>query len=418
MKLAEVFRFSKKTVILRNKSRIILGNTDTGEWIKVSKECYDIIYTAINQEYLLKEFFDVFVSEDDKKYMKNLIEKMFSLDLITQELIRTETVPQFITFAITNRCNLRCKHCCVSATDEADILSIYECKEIIDKIVKLQPEQVIFTGGEPFIRNDFIELLEYTRGRFNKHIGIMTNGLLLTDKKICKVIKLVNSIDISLDGIDEESCSQIRGKGVFSKVMQIVDKLHEMDFHNISLSMVITRQNQKLVDEFYQLNKEKGTKPMLRSFSPIGRGKVNKNGLEIKRGTLVKNREEKMVTCSSDMKLCSCGALKKNIYIDYRGEIYPCPVLLGREYCFGKVLDKKDMEQYFRKGIIKNEENYSTFLNLYPQNYSECKECNVNLFCWSCLHHIDLLKNGVISRTPNCEERKKQLQEIVWGDDE
>lgn len=49
---------------------------------------------------MYNDYIDVFVSEDDKKYMKNLIEKMFSLDLITQELIRTETVPQFITFAI------------------------------------------------------------------------------------------------------------------------------------------------------------------------------------------------------------------------------------------------------------------------------------------------------------------------------
>lgn len=248
----------------------------------------------------------------------------------------------------------------------------------------------------------------------------MTNGTLFTKENISIIVKLVDSIDISIDGIDEETCAKIRGKGVFSKVMNSVKMLHKEGFRKISLSMVVTRQNQPHIQQFFELNNQLGTKPMLRTFSPIGRGEANRTELEIDRNNINKetiNGKQPTRTSTSDIKVCSCGALKRTMYIDYFGNMFPCPILFDKKYSLGNILEQKELSHFFTDGEVKKTKAYDNFLQLYPQNYPECKDCDVNLFCWSCLHHIDMLQRGIISKNIRCEERKKQLQDLIWEEE-
>lgn len=197
-------------------------------------------------------------------------------------------------------------------------------------------------------------------------------------------------------------------------MVNAVELIQEEGFKNISLSMVLTRENQPHTQEFYKLNQRLGTKPMLRAFSPIGRGGVNRSELEIDRTE--ENLQESKID-NSDMKVCSCGALKRILYVDYSGNMFPCPVLFDKKYSMGNILEQKDLPYFFAERAIEKRSNYKNFLGLYPQNCSECKDCDVDLFCWSCLHHIDMLQKGIINKYPNCEARKRQLQNIIWEED-
>jgi len=408
------------TGILSHKKRVILGNTNSGEWIKISQECYQLIQTVIQKHYMVRDFINALKDESDKIYMKQLLNRLIEIGVITQNKQKQKELPKYITFAITERCNLNCKHCSVKAGNVPDKLNLEDCKKIIEKIITLSPEQIIFTGGEPLFKKGFIELLEYTRKRFKGHIGIMTNGTLFTKENISIIVMLVDSIDISIDGIDEETCAKIRGKGVFSKVMNSVKMLHKEGFRKISLSMVVTRQNQPHIQQFFELNNQLGTKPMLRTFSPIGRGEANRTELEIDRNNINKetiNGKQPTRTSTSDIKVCSCGALKRTMYIDYFGNMFPCPILFDKKYSLGNILEQKELSHFFTDGEVKKTKAYDNFLQLYPQNYPECKDCDVNLFCWSCLHHIDMLQRGIISKNIRCEERKKQLQDLIWEEE-
>lgn len=409
------FELTENTEILTHKQRVILGNTNSGEWIKISQECYQILQMVMQKHYTIQEFIKALQEESDKMYMKELLNHLFELGVITQSGQKVIEVPKYITFAVTAACNLRCKHCSVNAGNVPDVLSLEECKKIVEKIITLKPQQIIFTGGEPLLKKGIIQLLEFTRDRFEGHIGIMTNGTLFTKENTSQMVKLVDSIDISMDGVDEITCAKIRGKGVFSKVIKSVEMIHENGFKNISLSMVVTKENQPYTQQFFELNKQLGTKPMLRTFSPIGRGEENRSELEVDRNS--EERKEKIRINSSDMKICSCGALKRTMYIDYYGNMFPCPILFDEKYSLGNILEQKNLLHYFTDREIEKKQNYNNFLKLYPQNSPECKECDVNLFCWSCLHHIDMLQKGIISKYPRCEERKKQLQNIIWEEE-
>ena len=408
------FSWTESIGVLIHDQRVILGNTSSGEWIKISQECYQLLQIIIEQQYSIQEFIDALQTEDDKRYMCDLFQKLLILGVITQNSHIKGDVPKYITFAVTGRCNLRCRHCSVMASNAPEVLNLDECKKVIKKIITLDPLQIVFTGGEPLLKQGILELLVYTRKQFKGNIGIMTNGTLFSNENIPKIIPLVDSIDISLDGIDEDTCTRIRGKGVFTKVIEAVQSIQREGFKNISLSMVVTKENQSYTQKFYELNQQLGTKPMLRAFSPIGRGEENRSELEINQSQKKINGNE---INDSDMKIFSCGAFKKMMYIDYYGNMFPCPALFDEKYSMGNILEQEDLLRFFSEKEIEKKSNYNNFLELYPQNCPECKECDVNLFCWSCLHHIDMLQNGLISKYPNCETRKKQLQTIIWEEE-
>lgn len=413
MEKYDKFEFSECVRVLEHENRVILGNSDTGKWLKLSRECFNALKKCEEKALILKEVEGVFADEEDKNYMQGVITTLDQLGILGRKP-DISYVPKAVTFAITNRCNLRCSHCCVEAGagDEEMDLSPEDCRKIVYQIASLQPEEIVFTGGEPFIRKDFLDLLSYTASIFKGNIGIMTNGTLINRQTVKTILPLVHSMDISIDGVDEASCSAVRGSGVFDKVRDNVKWLQENGFKNISLSMVATRENKKNIDKFYQLNEEMGTKPMVRAFSPLGRGLDNRESLQAERNRGISEEDE--VDRKEFFTICACGALKKVFYINYRGEILPCPVLTKEEYSFGKVLEIENMLEFFRTKAYKEKPAFERLETLQPQKFAGCESCNVNLFCWSCLHHLDLCRNGLIQRGGNCQLRKKQIQKFVW----
>jgi len=85
---------------------------------------------------------------------------------------------------ITRHCNLKCIHCCES--DQMPDNSIQKIKIIIDKLSNAGLKKICITGGEPFLRKDLTEILEYV---FNKNIQITlsTNGFLIDKEKLSQI---------------------------------------------------------------------------------------------------------------------------------------------------------------------------------------------------------------------------------------
>lgn len=138
------------------------------------------------------------------------------------------------------------------------------------------PKSITSSGGEPMIREDFFDIASFLRENYTGIITLSTNGTLITKDNVAKLCDLVDQIDISIDGIDEESCAKIRGRGVFGKVLNSVDLIHECDFTNVSLSMVFSDTNEMYEEQFYELNKKLGTKALPRIYADIGRAKKNR----------------------------------------------------------------------------------------------------------------------------------------------
>jgi MoaA/NifB/PqqE/SkfB family radical SAM enzyme len=125
--------------------------------------------------------------------------------------------PVLGTLIATYRCNYKCAMCDLpskSPVKEGVIgkeLNTAGMLGLIDQMKALGVLGVGFTGGEPLLRDDIIELLSYTR-KLGMLTHLNTNGSLLSDSVIREVIAAgVDSLNISLDGADPETHDSIRG---------------------------------------------------------------------------------------------------------------------------------------------------------------------------------------------------------------
>ena len=79
----------------------------------------------------------------------------------------------------------------------------------------------------------------------------MTNGTLITPKNVKEIVSQIDSIDISLDGADEESCAVIRGKGVFEKVVSSIKLLQSHGFSKITQTSHIENGKRSLKNQYF-----------------------------------------------------------------------------------------------------------------------------------------------------------------------
>ena len=151
----------------------------------------------------------------------------------------------YVRIAVTDRCNLRCFYCMpaegIVYEPQAHLLSYEEITRLLRILGKLGFQKVRFTGGEPFLRKDFIQLLENTSelSAF-KSIHITSNGTLL-QKHIPKLKELgITKINLSIDSVDAARFHKITRRDDFEKVMQTFHMLIDNGFH-IKLNAVVMK---------------------------------------------------------------------------------------------------------------------------------------------------------------------------------
>lgn len=389
---------------------VILGDERTGEWIKIHKEWMEILDNFLIEEIDEKEVLNRFEDQADEEYFDKLItlmkEKKFLIPINEEEKAHIEQV----YIAVTNNCNLKCRHCCYDASslnEKKRDLSTIEVKSIFDKVIGLSPDCIAISGGEPLVREDIMELLTYLRKQFRGKITLSSNAILITEKNVNAIYDLVDSFDISIDGVDEETCSRIRGKGVFDKVINTIKMIKNIGDKRICLSMVDVEKKKKIIDRFYELNNDLGTIPVVRYFYALGRGTDLQKELQVHNTEFDVEEVAKTETIEEVQKYMlgyRCGAGKRQFVIDYDGRIYPCGMLIKNEYCMGNIFEIDNIGDYLEQDF--------KIECLRPWNAEKCKECKAMLFCYNCLGEYDVLhQKGLIEDKLCC--RKENIIKIM-----
>ena len=134
--------------------------------------------------------------------------------------------PICLTWELTYACNLSCVHC-LSSSGRRDPreLTTDECKAVIDTLERMQVFYVNIGGGEPTVRPDFWELVDYATAH---HVGVKfsTNGVRL-DAAAAARLAASDYVDvqISLDGATREVNDAVRGPGSFDTAMRAMRNL-------------------------------------------------------------------------------------------------------------------------------------------------------------------------------------------------
>ncbi|MFH1704259.1 MAG: radical SAM protein [Nitrospirota bacterium] len=192
----------------------------------------------------------------DKDFIDySLKEGILTVDRVSAErppLIKSpEPSLRYLELQITNKCNLRCRHCYIGngSTDE---LSVKQIKETLKEFEQMQGLRVLITGGEPLLHSKFEEVNEMLP-QFSVRKVLFTNGLLLKER----IKKLnVEEIQVSIDGL-EHAHDSLRGKGTFKAAMKAVNLSLDYGFH-VSIATMVHPGNLDDFEEMERLFKDMG----------------------------------------------------------------------------------------------------------------------------------------------------------------
>ncbi len=169
----------------------------------------------------------------------------------------------YLRVSVTDRCNFRCIYCMpeegAPIAPGADLLSAEELIRIISVASRLGMRKIRFTGGEPLVRKDLVQIIQCTAKLSGiEEISLTTNGFLL--KPI--VDKLTNAglnrINISLDTLKHDRFVSIARRGSLAEVLDGIEASLAAGLHPVKLNCVVMRGwNEDEILDFAQLSLER-----------------------------------------------------------------------------------------------------------------------------------------------------------------
>lgn len=210
------------------------------------------------------DFCAVYLTKEQKKKLHSLQEKgivQFSerpdgIDKVQEYRKADNYFIRSIHWSVTGRCNLRCRHCYISAPDyKYKDMSTIECLKVIEQMDAAGVPAVSITGGEPFLRDDIWIILEAFSQKGIAVTHIYTNGMLLTEQMAERIraMGLCPNFVISFDGTHGHDW--LRGKeGAGKKVVSVIRMLKERGFP-VMIETAVYDGNIDCLTETYELLK-------------------------------------------------------------------------------------------------------------------------------------------------------------------
>ena len=172
-----------------------------------------------------------------------------------------------VIFSITNRCNLRCKMCDIpSGTIEE--LSTEQWMNVIKDASCLGAQTIVFSGGEPLLREDLFKLISFTR-KNNLSACITSNGHLINELVAQSLhVSGANVVNISIEG-SRQTHDYLRGSGSFDKALAGLENLIKYKIES-TIASTVSRYNYKDLLNLLELAKDYGsTTVRLQPFNAI-----------------------------------------------------------------------------------------------------------------------------------------------------
>lgn len=311
---------------------------------------------------------------------------------ILDYLRRNRFVPSAALLELTYKCNFNCKHC-YRAIENNSELTKKEIFSVINDLASLGCLLIGFSGGEVFLRSDFLEIAEYAKYK-GFGITIFTNGSTINEENIER-IKSLNpmKIQIGFYGVTNKTYTRItKNPTAKSKVMHTLKLLKKYKISFV-LGGLLSIDNYNEFEKMIKLGKK-----MCRNINnfkfgtsviPRFDGDTGPLSCEIseqqKRILSLNKALKKYVTMAPNKKVF-CEAGISTISISPYGEVYPCTNLrisAGniRNKSFKEIWQESKMLSILRKTLL--------------QEPRVCNECKLNSYCTHCPAIVFLTKSNL-----------------------
>jgi len=317
-----------------------------------------------------------------------------------EDKARRKRLPFRAVFEVTYKCNHECVHCYVREDKSKKEMTTKEVFYVLDELAANGCFLLGLSGGEPFLRDDFLDILAYAHRKCFS-IVLLTNGSLI-DEKTVKFLKNISlrKIDITILGGTEQTFDSITGvKRSFRRVMHGLDLLTKEGL-TVALKCIMLKEN---LHEFSQMQKiiNKYGKRAMRFDYTIhaalnGDKKPLNHRIKAEEGEELWARigmEDTDYGKNAD-RFFDCSAGSHSCGIDPYGYISACPTLPYPKYSI------------LEKGLKYGWDKACEFIDTYkPGKEYECPQCDLKDYCNACPAY-SYLATGNLDLCPPFQKEK------------
>jgi radical SAM protein with 4Fe4S-binding SPASM domain len=338
----------------------------------------------------------------------------------------------YALWEVTSNCNLACLHCRAAATPEIiekDNIKGEEAKRLLISLANLKTKTLVFTGGEPLLRDDLEDIISYAVS-LGIRCRIQSNGLLLTHERAEKFKNIgVFSFGIGLDSPNSNTHDKIRNcKGAFDIAVNAIKIIKDVglachvettlsQFNINDLESMFTFVTSLGVDTFlarsaifsgrtttdkseFVLTKDEYHKTLLKLYELSRQHKNIISGCQDPLyNTLKQNFTDKISQIKSSTSkqiLCGCSAGLNMVDIHSSGEIGLCTFL--KHIVIGNI-KKSSLEDIWERRF----ENSQEIADCVSRNLKgKCQNCAYRYFCGGCRARALAVNKNILESDPYC----------------
>jgi AdoMet-dependent heme synthase len=335
----------------------------------------------------------------------------------------------FVQWHLTERCNLRCRHCYQKGLPVAE-LSFDQIEAVVAEVAETvdawgQTYEIPFTlsynvtGGEPFLRPDFFKILESIAHR-KSAIYVLTNGTLVTRELARKTVDAgAAGVQVSIEG-PEKIHDAIRGRGSLRKALRGVDFLVSAGL-TVTLNATLSQINAPYTADLVQIAKDCGVQRLgFARLVPSGRGEalsremvdsavlkalylhllsLQTEGLEIVIGDPLASRLHTQTETGEgypNIASAGCAAAVSGVTLLSDGTMVPCRRL---PIPIGNILEDSLRETWAASPVL----NRLRDRNAYPGRCGKCRHWSVCRGCRAIAHASSRSRqDGLLDDDPQC----------------
>ena len=319
-------------------------------------------------------------------------------------------------WSITGKCNLRCRHCYMSAPQaKYGELSHEQCLSIIHQLADAGITQISLTGGEPLVRDDFLELVDALSNNHIHILQIYSNGVLISEKLLDELMNrgVKPEFSLSFDGVGWHDW--LRGTDGAEKLAVDAIKLLRSKGFEVSIETCLHKKNLHTLEATFKLLTELGIRSWKATpASDSGNwaeegGKYNLTPEELydayldfipkykaagspmsimlggffasrKGGTSYLLPSKKYNGSEATQKSVICGSARNTMYIAADGKLLPCIPLSGLpiQEEMPSLVDTPLLEALSASNYVKR---IDTRLEELLTVNQKCRECEHKYYC-------------------------------------
>lgn len=330
------------------------------------------------------------------QFFKRLKRNALIAGLSTMRDLGKTPPPKTVIWECTLECNMACVHCgAVTGKTARNELSTTEISGIVKELALLGTKRFLVTGGEPLLRPDLLEVLK-TAKEYGMETGFSTNGSRISEENISNIIRVADSIQVSVDGTEKTHDVLRKTDGAFTGAINALDVLVSHKCRQTCMTSIISPLNIHELEDLYGLARDHADLWRVGTVMPIGRAAENEflflsdSQLRLLLDFIAGKMDERFpvligenlgylgeshdrMIYRHDFFFCGAGIISCCIGAD--GRVRGCPELPPEEANIAGDLRIQNFKEIWEKGFTQFRNGTSTCLP------AGCRECTDLAIC-------------------------------------